>query len=178
MTLRWCHTRGQPWLSHILKMYSKAMNGQATVQCGLVLSIYFSRKGDTAVTTVKSVHRYLGFGEDSHPKQWLNDVVFVDRGYNVASVIRLFFGYVVKFFELTLRTLASGLFAPAEILNIGRLMFQLNGHSLFSTRKINNVEYLALCYRVLDVSLERKSRERIAILPPATLRNNFTALGY
>jgi hypothetical protein len=104
--------------------------------------------------------------------------VFVDRGYNVASVIRLFFGYVVKFFELTLRTLASGLFAPAEILNIGRLMFQLNGHSLFSTRKINNVEYLALCYRVLDVSLERKSRERIAILPPATLRNNFTALGY
>jgi hypothetical protein len=56
---------------------------------------------DTAVTKVKSLTPYLGYVEDSHLEQRLDGVVFVDRGYNVASVTRLFFlGYVVKFFEL------------------------------------------------------------------------------
>jgi hypothetical protein len=46
---------------------------------------------DTAVTKAKSLPRYLGYGEDSHLEQRLDGVVFVDRGYNVASVTRLFF---------------------------------------------------------------------------------------
>jgi hypothetical protein len=75
------------------------MNGAATVQSGLVLSIYFSRRGDTALSTVKSLLRYLGYGEESHLKQRLDAVMFVDRGYHVASVIRLFLKLLVKFSE-------------------------------------------------------------------------------
>jgi hypothetical protein len=67
-------------VSHVLwKMYS---NGEATVECGLVVLICFSWKGDTVVTTVESL---LGYGEDSQQKQHLVAVVFVNRGYNVAE---------------------------------------------------------------------------------------------
>jgi hypothetical protein len=59
-----------------------------------------------------------------------------------------FLGYVVKFFELPLRTLAISHFAPVEILNIGRFLFPLNGHSLFSTRKINNHRTRVQGYRL------------------------------
>jgi hypothetical protein len=91
----------------------------------------------------------LGYGEESHLKQRLDAVMFVDRGYHVASVIRLF---------LKLRCQILGTHSE----NAGKWPFCTRGNAkdwqlpvpierartaLFSTRKINNMECLAFCYR-------------------------------
>jgi hypothetical protein len=56
------------------------MNGAANFQSGLILSIYINRKGDAALSTVKSLLRYLGYGDESHLKQRLDVVILIDRG--------------------------------------------------------------------------------------------------
>jgi hypothetical protein len=66
------------------------MNGAATIQSGLTFSIYFNQKRDAALSTVNSLLRYLGYGDESHLKQRLHVVILIDRGYHVASVIRVF----------------------------------------------------------------------------------------
>jgi hypothetical protein len=62
------------------------MNAAGAVQTGLILSIYFSRYGDAALSTVKSLLRYLGYGEEPHLKQRLDVILQMDRDYNIASV--------------------------------------------------------------------------------------------
>jgi hypothetical protein len=64
------------------------MNGAGSVQHGLLMAIYFSRKGDSALSTVQSLFRSLGYGEENFLKHHVDVVVFVDRGYHVASVTR------------------------------------------------------------------------------------------
>jgi hypothetical protein len=52
------------------------------------MSIYFSRKGDASLSIVKSLFRYLGYGDENCLKTQLDVLVLLDRGYNIASVIR------------------------------------------------------------------------------------------
>jgi hypothetical protein len=65
------------------------MNAAGADQTGLILSIYFSRFGDADLSTVKSLLRYLAYGEEPHLKQGLDVILQMDRGYNIASVTRL-----------------------------------------------------------------------------------------
>jgi hypothetical protein len=64
------------------------MIAAGSVQTDLILSVHFSRRGDNALSTVASLLRHLGYGEQAHLKQRLDVVVLLDRGYNIASVIR------------------------------------------------------------------------------------------
>lgn len=125
------------------------MNGAGSVQSGLILSIYFSCKGDAALSVVKALLRTLGYGEESNLKQRLDILVLLDRGYNIASVIRLL---------LKLRCQLLGTHSE----NAGKWPYCTGGNPkewqaivpiegaravLFSKRKINNVECHAMCYR-------------------------------
>jgi hypothetical protein len=86
-----CHQKTTMIVSHIEKMYSKDMNSEATVQCGLVLSIYFA--GKVILLWLQLNPFFVTWATEKIRIQSNDDdVVFVDRGYNVASVIRLVFG--------------------------------------------------------------------------------------
>jgi hypothetical protein len=58
------------------------------VQRGLIMSIHFSRKGDAALSTVTSLFRHMGYGNDNCLRTQLDVLVLLDRGYHIASVLR------------------------------------------------------------------------------------------
>jgi hypothetical protein len=66
------------------------MNGAGSAQHGLLMAIYFSRKGDSALSTVQSLFRSFGSREENFLKHHMDVVIFVDRGYHVASVTNVF----------------------------------------------------------------------------------------
>jgi hypothetical protein len=51
------------------------MNCVGLVQSGLIVSLYFNRKGDGILNTVKSLMRFLGYGVEPHLRDRLDVVV-------------------------------------------------------------------------------------------------------
>ena len=66
------------------------MNCVGTVQSGLILSIYFNRKGDGVLNTVVNLMDFLGYGNEPTRRQRLHVTFMVDRGYHIPSVIQFF----------------------------------------------------------------------------------------
>jgi hypothetical protein len=125
------------------------MNAADSVQTGLILSVHFSRKGDNALSTVTSLLRHLGYGEQPHLKQRLDVVVLLDRGYNIASVIRFLLQLRCQLLGAHAEHAGKWPFCTGGNPREGQISVPIEGArtALFCKRKINNVGCLAMCYR-------------------------------
>jgi hypothetical protein len=125
------------------------MNAAGSVQSGLIFSIHFSRIGDSTLAIVKTLLRHLGYGQDSGLKHRLDVVMMVDRGYHVSSVIKLFLTLGCQVLGTHSEHAGKWPYCSGENPKSWQTNVSTDGARtvLYSTRKINNVQYVALCYR-------------------------------
>jgi len=124
------------------------MNCSGTVQTSLILSIYFGRMGDAALSVVKNLMRYLGYGEESHLRQRLDVVVLLDRGYHVSSVIKFFLGLRASLLGTHSEKAGDWCFCSGGDARPHQKTVPIEGaRAVFSaSRKVKNVVTYATCY--------------------------------
>ena len=125
------------------------MNCAGSVQHGLIMSIYFSRKGDASLSIVKSLFRYLGYGDENCLKTQLDVLVLLDRGYNIASVIRFLLNLKCQLLGTHSEKAGKWPYCTTGNPKEWQVSVSVEGARtvLFSTRKINSVNCFAMCYR-------------------------------
>lgn len=125
------------------------MNAAGTVQSGLIIAIRFGRKGDSTLSTVKSILNSLGYGEESHLKHRLDCTILIDRGYHISSVIRLLLKLRCQILGTHSEKAGKWPFCTTAKPKEWQTLVPTDGArtAIFAKRKINNVECLALCYR-------------------------------
>jgi hypothetical protein len=125
------------------------MNCVGAVQSSLILSIYFSRKGDGILNTVTNLLGYLGYGNEPTRRQRLDVTFLVDRGYHIPSVVQFFLGLRASVLGTHSEKTGNCCFCTGGDPKENQRVIPIEGARavFFASRKVNNVPSYAMCYR-------------------------------
>ena len=125
------------------------MNCAGTVQSNLIVSIYFSRKGDGVLSTVTNLMRNLGYGSETILRSRLDATILLDRGYNIPSVIQFFLRLRSSLLGTHSEKAGNWCFCTGGDAKSHQKVVPIEGARavFFASRKVNNVSSFAMCYR-------------------------------
>ena len=125
------------------------MNCVGTVQSSLILSIYFSRKGDGILNTVVNLVGFLGYGNEPTRRHRLDVTFMVDRGYHIPSVIQFFLSLRASVLGTHSEKAGNWCFCTGGDPKENQKVIPVEGARavFFASRKVNNAPSYAMCYR-------------------------------
>jgi hypothetical protein len=126
------------------------MNGMGIVQNGLVISIHFSRHGDSAGTVVESLYQKVGYGLGNTLRNKMDACVIMDRGYHTSSGIKFVMKMGCSFLGTHSEKVGGWPFGSGRNGNeTDQRMIPSKGvrACVFAQRKALSVQCFAACYR-------------------------------